>query len=181
LLERLFNANLFLMPLDDEQQWYRYHHLLADLLRDLQNAVQKEGTAELHRRASQWYPQENLANEAIEHALAAADYATAVDLLESHATGMIMQGYAKTVNGWVQAILAEWGSQSPRTYLAFAWMHALRGNYAQAWRYLERLQAVFADSRVEPHLGEEISSLKAEWLAMQSLSQVQPLAGIDPA
>jgi LuxR family maltose regulon positive regulatory protein len=57
LLERLFNANLFLIPLDDEQRWYRYHHLFADLLRDLQNTRQKDETAELHQRASRWYAQ----------------------------------------------------------------------------------------------------------------------------
>jgi LuxR family maltose regulon positive regulatory protein len=169
LLERLFNANLFLIPLDDEGHWYRYHHLFADLLRDLQDALQKDETAELHRRASHWYAQAGMASDAIQHALVAEDYAMAVDLLERHAMGMIMQGYAKTVNGWVQAIPAEWSSQSPRTHLALAWMHILRGAYAQVSPYLERSQAAFAGSQVEPHLGEEKRSLKAEWLVMQSL------------
>ncbi len=77
-----------------------------------------------------------------------------------------MQGYAKTVNGWVQAIPAEWGSQSPRTNLAFAWMHLLRGAYAQASPYLERLEGAFSSSQVSE---EERRSLKAEWLVMQSL------------
>jgi len=163
LLERLFNANLFLIPLDDEQRWYRYHHLFADLLRELQNTCQKDETAELHQRASHWYAQAGMASDAIRHALAAEDYALAVDLLESHAMDMIMQGYAKTVNGWVQAIPAEWASSSPRTNLAFAWMHLLRGTYAQASPYLERLQAAFQE-------GEEgAPSIEAEWLVMQSL------------
>ena len=169
LLERLLNANLFLIPLDDEQQWYRYHHLFADLIRDLQNALQKDKTAELHQRAGHWYAQTGMASHAIQHALAAEDYAMAVNLLESHAMGMIMQGYAKTVNGWVQAIPEEWGPQSPRTNLAFAWMHLLRGAYAQASPYLERLQVALAGSQAGPQLGEEDSSLKAEWLVMQSL------------
>ncbi len=171
LLAQLFNANLFVIPLDDEGQWYRYHRLFADLLRDLQNTLQKDETAELHRRAARWYVQASgeggtFANEAIQHALAAEDYALAVDLLESHAMGMIMQGYAKTVNGWVQAIPAEWGSQSPRTNLAFAWMHLLRGDYAPAFLYLERLSASL-DVQVEHQL--EKSSLRAEWLVMQAL------------
>jgi hypothetical protein len=98
--------------------------LFADLLRDLQNARQEDQTAALHQRASQWYAQAGgecgtFAGEAIQHALAAADYALAVDLLESHATDMIMQGYAKTVDGWVQAIPQEWRSSS-KTHLAFA-------------------------------------------------------------
>ncbi len=164
LLERLFNANLFLSPLDDHQQWYRYHHLFADLLRDRQNALQKDRTAELHRRASYWYAQaggerEAFVSQAVQHALAAEDYAMAVQLLESHATGMVMQGYAKTVDGWLQTIPQEWRSQGAKTNLAFAWMHGLRGNYSQAFTYLERVQAT----------KKENPSIRAEWLALQSL------------
>jgi LuxR family maltose regulon positive regulatory protein len=171
LLEQLLNANLFLIPLDDEGQWYRYHHLFADLLRDRQVALPEDETAELHRRASRWCAQagEAFAGEAIQHALAAQDDALAVELLERHAMDMIMQGYAKTMHGWVQAIPDEWTWSSPRTNLAFAWMHLLRGAYAQAAPHLERAQAAFAGSQAEPHLDEGKRSLKAEWLVMQSL------------
>ncbi|MEJ2737414.1 MAG: LuxR C-terminal-related transcriptional regulator [Anaerolineae bacterium] len=79
---------------------------------------------------------------------------------------MIMQGYAKTVNGWVQAIPAEWASASPRTHLAFAWMHLLRGAYAQAAPYLEQLEGSFSGFQVSQ---EETDALKAEWLVMRSL------------
>jgi LuxR family maltose regulon positive regulatory protein len=169
LLEQLFNANLFLVPLDDEGQWYRYHHLFADLLRDLQRALHEKEIAGLHRRAGRWYAGAGMGSEAIEHALAAADYALCVDLLERHAPGLIMQGYAKTVDGWMQAIPAEWASSSPRANLAFAWMHLLRGTYAQAAPYLERLGATFGDTEAGSHPEEGESSLRAEWLAMQSL------------
>ncbi len=165
LLERLFNANLFLIPLDDEQQWYRYHHLFADLLRGLQNELEKDTIAGLHQRASRWYAQANMVNEAIQHALAAEDYVMAVALLEDHAMGMIMQGYVKTVNNWVQAIPQEWNLQSPRTTLAFAWMHLFRGDYTQFLPYFEQLQKI-----LEKHPAEkETPSLKADWLVMQSL------------
>jgi LuxR family maltose regulon positive regulatory protein len=170
LLERLLNANLFLIPLDDEGRWYRYHHLFADLLRDL--VPRKEGVAELHRRASHWYAQEGMGeggafvNEAIQHALAAKDYALVVDLLERHSLSMIMQGYAKTVNAWLQAMPAEWASSSLRTQLAFAWMHLLRGTYSQSSLYLERLEESFAGPGLSQ---EERLSLKAEWLVMHSL------------
>jgi len=163
LLEQLFNANLFLIPLDDQGQWYRYHQLFVDLLRNSQNSRLKDQSNELHQRASRWYAQANMGNEAIEHALAASDYAFAVDLLEAHATGMIMQGYAKTVDGWVQAIPEEWRSQNVKTYLAFAWMYALRGNYSQAFNYLDLLEVFFQDGR------EEDPIIKAEWMALQCL------------
>lgn len=161
LLDRLLTANLFLIPLDDEQRWYRYHHLFADLLRDLQRA-QPTDRAELHRRASQWYAQEGMANEAIQHALAAADYALAVQLIERNAMDMLMQWYAKTVEGWLQAIPPEWRRHSPRTNLAFAWMHLFRGNFGQVAPYVERLYEIFASSPIED------TSLQAEWLALQA-------------
>ncbi len=163
LLERLYKANLFLIPLDDAQQWYRYHHLFADLLRNRQYTAHQDETTELHQRASHWYAQAGMASEAIRHALAAEDYPMALGLLEAHAMRMIMQGYAKTVHGWVQAMPAEWDSRSPKINLAFAWMHLLRGAYSEATPYLERLQAIF------PQLGEAIPSLRAEWLVMQAL------------
>jgi LuxR family maltose regulon positive regulatory protein len=163
LLEQLLNANLFLIPLDDEGQWYRYHHLFADLLRNLQSTLQKDRTTELHQRASRWYAQTDMASEAIEHALAAKDYALAMDLLENYSLGMITQGYAKTVSGWVQVLPDEWALQSPKTNLAFAWMYVLRGAYAQASQYLERLQPTLADFK------EKNASIQAEWLVLQSL------------
>lgn len=183
LLERLFRANLFLIPLDDMGQWYRYHHLFAGMLRDLQKAQQGDKTAGLHQRASHWYAQAEGAglaqspglarspggeyiNQAIQHALAAEDFVMAADLLESHALGMIMQGYAETVNGWVQVIPEEWGLQSPKTNLAFAWMHLLRGAYFRASSYLDRLEGSFSTSQAGE---EDRNSLKAEWLAMRSL------------
>lgn len=166
VLERLLNANLFLIPLDDEQQWYRYHHLFTDLLRGLENTFQKDSRTELHLRASRWYARAGMVSEAIQHALAATDYAMAVSLLEAHASAMIMQGYAKSVHGFVQAIPVGWQSHSPKTNLAFAWMHLLRGTYAQASPYLERLEVAFAD----PLAGsEEGVALKAEWFAMRAL------------
>jgi LuxR family maltose regulon positive regulatory protein len=70
LLEHLFKANLFLTPLDDEQHWYRYHHLFADLLRSQQNRIPKEQVTRLHRDASLWFDGAGMTAEAIDHALA---------------------------------------------------------------------------------------------------------------
>ncbi|NTU65610.1 MAG: helix-turn-helix transcriptional regulator, partial [Chloroflexi bacterium] len=161
LLERLLKANLFLIPLDDDQRWYRYHHLFADLLRDQQRA-QHIDQAELHRRASRWYAQAGLPGEVIQHALAAADYALAVQLIEAHATDMLVQWYGKTVEGWLRALPPEWSRNSPRTNLAFAWMHLMHGNFAQAFVHVTRLQEIFGTAQIEG------AALQAEWLALQA-------------
>jgi LuxR family maltose regulon positive regulatory protein len=174
LLDRVWKANLFLIPLDDEQRWYRYHHLFVDLLRDRQRAQQID-QAELHRRASRWYAQAGLPGEAIQHALAAADYAGAVQLIEQHATDMLMQWYGKTVEEWLRAIPPEWSRNSPRTNLAFAWMYLLRGDFAQALPYVERVQHIFAANQLED------AALQAEWLALQATllnAQGKPLESL---
>ena len=114
LLEQLHQSNLFLIPLDDEGRWYRYHHLFADLLHNLQRTLHKEDTTELHQRAGHWYAAAGMVTEAIGHALAAQDFGTAVELLEEHAMDMLMQGYAKTVHGWVETIPPEVADSQPQ-------------------------------------------------------------------
>lgn len=177
LLEQLLRANLFLISLDDEGGWYRYHHLFADLLRELRTTLQKEETVAHHLRACRWYatqentrPEERVmfAAEAIRHALAGKDYTMAVQLLESHALSLIMQGYAKSVNGWLEMLPPGRQRRSPRTELAFAWMHLLRGAYAQAAPYLERAQTGFEGGGDSPVV-EEGRALRAEWLVMKAL------------
>ena len=92
LLERLDAANLFLVPLDNKREWYRYHHLFADLLRYRLRREYPERTADLHRRASQWYEQADDPDEAIHHALAIPDSSLAAHLAEQY--GLRMWGAA---------------------------------------------------------------------------------------
>jgi LuxR family maltose regulon positive regulatory protein len=73
ILEQLERAHLFLIPLDDERQWYRYHHLFAELLRKWLKQRQPARVAGLHQRASMWYAENNMLSQAIRHALEAGD------------------------------------------------------------------------------------------------------------
>ncbi len=82
VLEALDRANLFLVPLDHERTWFRYHHLFADLLRQKLRVGQPRILPELHARASLWYERQSMSAEAIRHALAARDYARAADVAE---------------------------------------------------------------------------------------------------
>lgn len=169
-LEGLLAGNLFLIPLDDERQWYRYHHLFGDLLRNLQHARDRKQALMLHHRASDWYAQAGLPGEAIRHALAAEDADLALELLETHATGLILQGYLHTVEGWLQAIPPAQRLNSPRTNLAFVWVYLIRGEIGRAGPYLERLAALFAD----PSAAAGDPALRSEWLSLQSFLHSTP-------
>src|SRR5262249_20241268 len=81
LLECLERANVFVVPLDEERRWYRYHHLFGEMLRErLRRGASEAAIATLHRRASAWYEQQGLVVEAVQHALAAQEWERAARL-----------------------------------------------------------------------------------------------------
>src|SRR5215218_3936423 len=82
-LEHLEHANLFVVPLDDERRWYRYHHLFVDVLRQRLHQARPDFVPELHRKACEWFEQQQLVTEAIHHALAAQDWKLAIRLIEA--------------------------------------------------------------------------------------------------
>jgi LuxR family maltose regulon positive regulatory protein len=169
LLEHLYHANLFLIPLDEQGRWYRYHHLFGDLLHNQLHRSQAESLPALHQHASRWYEAADMPAEAIEHALAAEDYPRTVDLLERHAMSLINQGYAKTIEHWMQKIPPQWHSQSPRANLALAWMHLLRGSYDHIPPYLEKVRtAVPRDESASGRADEASKALQAEIASLQS-------------
>ncbi len=104
ILEQLERANLFVVPLDDKRQWYRYHHLFADVLRAHLRAEQPDQVPALHRRASEWDEQKGLAAEAIRHALAAEDFERAAYLVERAVPEMRRSRQEATLLGWFQAL-----------------------------------------------------------------------------
>ena len=101
-LEYLEHANLFIVPLDDERRWYRYHHLFAELLR--QRLQQSDNVADYHIRASQWYENNDLMLEAFHHAAAANDIERAVRLMESNAMPLHLPGAATVILKWLESL-----------------------------------------------------------------------------
>jgi LuxR family maltose regulon positive regulatory protein len=104
LLEYVERANLFLIPLDKEQRWYRYHHLFAEVLRSRLQHAHPELVPELHRRASAWYEQHEMSAEAVQHALAASDFEHAAHLIEQSALSLALRGQVHRVLGWLNAL-----------------------------------------------------------------------------
>ena len=109
-LEYLEHANLFIVPLDDERRWYRYHHLFADLLRQrLHQSTatsargEGRGVAELHSRASQWYEDHGLELEAFQHAAAANDVGRAEHLIDEKGLHLHLRGVAAILD-WLASL-----------------------------------------------------------------------------
>jgi LuxR family maltose regulon positive regulatory protein len=105
LLEELERANLFVVPLDDERRWYRYHHLFAEVLRQrLLSSTPAAVVTTLHGRASLWYEREGLIAEAIQHAKLAFDTERVAYLIGQHGLRIIVGGQAQTVLEWSNAL-----------------------------------------------------------------------------
>jgi LuxR family maltose regulon positive regulatory protein len=127
ILERLQEANLFVVPLDDERQWYRYHRLFADLLRQRLRQVEPDSVPILHRRASQWYGQNGFVEEAIDHALVGKDLQQAALLIEKAAEPILMRGELVTLTAWLGALPGEIVRQRPLLCFYYAAVLLLNG------------------------------------------------------
>jgi LuxR family maltose regulon positive regulatory protein len=101
MLEELERTNLFVVPLDERRQWYRYHDLFREALRARLHASQPELIPLLHIRAARYYEATGELREAIAHALAAHDYPLAASLMEQAAPAFWLSGEARTVHTWV--------------------------------------------------------------------------------
>ncbi|WP_024285505.1 LuxR C-terminal-related transcriptional regulator [Cellulomonas sp. KRMCY2] len=104
MLEALDRGNLFLVPLDDRRQWYRYHHLFADVLEARVLDEQPADVPGLHRRASHWSEQNGERSEAIRHAMAGGDVGRAADLVELAIPEMSQARQEATLRRWLEAL-----------------------------------------------------------------------------
>lgn len=123
-LTQLEQSNLFLVPLDDEGEWFRYHHLFADLLRKQLKATQPGRLAEIHQRASQWYAGQNLLSEAIHHALEAKDFVRVNELVTGNALAIIEHANLRQVLSLFEELPQREFDAKPWLCVAYAWVKA---------------------------------------------------------
>jgi len=128
-LTALERGNLFLVPLDDRRRWYRYHQLFADVLHARLLDEQPDEVPELHRRASRWLEQNGEPSEAIRHALAAADFERAADLVELAIPAMRRSRQETAVLGWLERLPDEVVRVRPVLSVGFAGALLACGEY----------------------------------------------------
>jgi len=141
IIEVLERENLFLVPLDDDRQWYRYHHLFAQLLRSRLARTEPGLVATLHERASAWHEADGSAEEAIHHALAAGADARAVALISRNWHAYVDKGRTATVRGWMRALGDDRIAADPVAAHCAAWAAALAGDQPSVRRWLPVIEA----------------------------------------
>ena len=135
LLRRLERDNLFLVALDSRREWYRYHHLFAEVLRHELARTAPELVAKLHRRAAKWYGEAGAVHEAIEHAVAAGDHGDAILLITTHWYEFLQGGRHETVSAWIDRLPLETVTNDPDLCLTKAWLGVNSGGLDEvdAW------------------------------------------------
>ncbi len=121
ILTQLDRANLFLIPMDDERCWYRYHHLFSDLLKNQLTQIYPDELQDMHRRASQWYEEQDLRDEAINHAFAAGDDKRVARLVQKYAMDMLHQSKYTLLLSWIEALPESLVEQDPWLCVYLSW------------------------------------------------------------
>ncbi|GAA3231607.1 LuxR C-terminal-related transcriptional regulator [Pseudonocardia petroleophila] len=124
-LPALERANLFLVPLDDHREWYRYHHLFADVLRA---RIPAGRLPLLHRRAADWFERHDLVEESVEHALAAGDVDRAARLMERAVPAIRRSRHDTTFRGWLARLPDEVLRRSPVLGVFRGWSLMVAGD-----------------------------------------------------
>jgi LuxR family maltose regulon positive regulatory protein len=156
MLAMLERRNIFILPLDAERRWYRYHRLFADVLQQRLQVTAPEQTVELHRRASQWLALNGYTVEAIRHALAARDYDLMVDLVAQAAEPLLMRSETATLLHWIAQLPDDRVRQHIALCACHAWCLLLSGHPLEAVE--ARLQDV---DKTEPAMALPVRSFVA--------------------
>jgi LuxR family transcriptional regulator, maltose regulon positive regulatory protein len=176
MLDSLDRDNLFVVRLDDQRQWYRYHHLFADALRARLAAEDPDRAPHLHSVAARWYAGHDLLEDAIAHATAGGDAETAADLIEAALPEAQRLRRSRTIVEWMQALPDEVVRQRPLLGTASAWMRLVEGDLEGVEARLvdaERaLEARPADERATSS-GNDARRTVPAWIAIYRASVAQ--------
>jgi LuxR family transcriptional regulator, maltose regulon positive regulatory protein len=172
ILRQLERANLFLIPLDERREWYRYHHLFADLLRHQLAATEPELIPVLHRRASAWYRQAGFPDEAIHHAIAAGDVGEVGELIARHWISYVDRWLIATVRDWLRALPGAVVRSDPVLTLVSAWIALAFHEPAEMDRWL----AIAEQLPSEGPLADGTPSLEVGIASLRAISGFQGIA-----
>jgi LuxR family maltose regulon positive regulatory protein len=163
VLENLDASNLFIVPLDDERHWYRYHHLFADMLQVRLKRFYPEHLNNLHLRAADWFQENDFFDDAVEHAFSASNYDRVASLIERIAGGTMLYGRLTCILEWFNALPQGILDSRPRLRIYQAWSLAIAGQPKVADKILLDVKASLRnlpDSPVNLALRGELSALR---------------------
>jgi LuxR family maltose regulon positive regulatory protein len=189
IIEWKVRANLFLVPLDGESKWYRYHHLFRDLLRQkLEHQRSSEEIATLHIRASKWFNQNGFVEEAINHALSAGDMDQVAQLVEGHYHEELDRESWRVLKRWLDLFPRQLIEKRVRLLITEAWVFGFFHKFDEVAANLEQIKAILDQGA--PDLSEEeaivlsgeiatLWSIVHYWMGQGQLSLENAIRAID--
>ena len=165
IIDILDRENLFIVPLDEIRQWFRYHSLFARVLRGQLERSEPGRITALHERASAWHRRSGSVDEAIGHAVAAGDLAGAVQLIAGHWYAYVDSGQVATVRRWLRILGDSAISADPVAAHCAAWTAALAGDRESVRRWLPVMETGPGD---EP-LPDGMRSLRSSVALLRSI------------
>lgn len=167
MLRAIEAANLFLIPLDRDGCWFRYHHLFAGFLQSMLRARAPQRLTDLHGRAASWLSAHGQTSEAVAHALAAGDADRAASLVEDCAMPLIMQSHLTMVRQWLSLLPHDLIARRPRLQLAQVWIQFHMSRPQEAAKTLKAAKRSIADLAAAGALdAREQAALRAELLTL---------------
>jgi len=142
-LADLQRRNLFIIALDGERYWMRYHHLFAEFLKGRLKRLRSDELPELHRLAARWFQANDWPEEALQHALAIPDYPYVSRLVVDNWRRIYHTGRLDTAVKWLESLPGDLLRQSPALGVAYCWTLFIRGNYERIALYLDDIEIAF--------------------------------------
>ena len=180
-LVHLRAANLFVIPLDEERRWFRYHHLFADLLRSQLARSQPEMIPELHRRASRWFEENGDIHAAVEYALQDTDLTRAVYLITQNTFPKLFRGEVAKVVGWFDRLPEAILESAPMLCIFKAWALVLMQRGARGEEVEEALYCAYlaldrinADNALRDRVAGHAACIRAFLIRAPALRHKKP-------
>jgi LuxR family transcriptional regulator, maltose regulon positive regulatory protein len=170
-LADLERGNLFVVPLDTERSWYRYHHLFADVLQARLLAERPQQVRDLHERASGWFADRGLVVDAVRHALAAEDFERARYLMEEGLPEMRRTRQDGQLLAWMRSLPPPVVRRSPVLSLVAAWSQLMSGNLDAVEPWLDYAEAALA-------AGSHDQDLAATWADTEDLRTAPAMVSV---
>jgi LuxR family maltose regulon positive regulatory protein len=157
----LKEQNLFLIPLDNEKRWFRYHHLFQIfLLNQLDRSSSQGDINALHAWASEWFAENGLIEEAIKHALAGDNTEAAAKLIANHGFDLINDIEWPRLQRWLKMLPEKFVEQAPELLIIASWLHVIYSRFAELESCLNKAEALCTNRKAEAHVEGHLNALR---------------------
>ena len=162
ILLQLEQTNLFIIPLDDQRYWYRYHHLFADLLRQQLKTANTDNVYELHKKACEWYQDNELVGDAIHHALSIGNYEFVADLSETLVFESIERNELFIIANWLDNLPENIMQTRPWLNIALAWILFRTRQFERVEQHIQYIERSLQDHQKQDlHIQSHSTAIKA--------------------